>query len=426
LKSKNTFLSRKNDFSKNNIALFFIAVMLVGLLCSRSLASIGMFLFGMNALRGVHPRRWLRQRWWLGGLIWIGMYALSWFWSGDKGEWNAHVQVKLPFLLLPLAFGFLDPWTPTQLRLFTIIFSTAMICGMLYSLSFFIRFPQEYIAGYKYSHTLPTPAYNDHISFSTGVALCVAWCVYSWRLWASELMRVVVFFVVIMLSLYLHILAAKTGLVALYVFWIGYFIYLFFVRRRQALLLLVMLAGSCYTAYQFIPTLRERINYTLYTYKQYRSGERSGLYSDAGRLISYNVAAAAIRAKPLTGAGAGDVMKDMSNIYAIRFPQIPEERQLYPHNQFLTTAVAVGLPAAAALVLWLLAPFLLLRRNRDSFFFVVVWLMLLVPLFVDPFLEVQAGVFVYLFFFLMQRSLLALPLVARPAVSLQAGTKTSN
>ncbi len=378
--------------------------MLLGLLCSRSMASIGMFLFGVNALRDVHPREWLKQRWWLIGLIWIALYAISWFWSSNKEEWNAHFQVKLPFLFLPLAFTWLDPWSPRQLRVFTIIFSGMMMIGVLYSLSFMIRDPDTYLTGYKYSHTLPTPAYNDHIAFSTCIAVCIAWCAYSWRYWNSRLSKALLVAVMLLLGIYLHVLAAKSGLLAFYLFLCCYIIYQLASNWKRALLMLMIVGLGGTIAYTFIPTLRERIDYTMYSYDRYKLGERSGLYSDVGRIISYNLALKLIEKHPLTGTGAGDVLDEMSREYPKYYPQVSQDQYLYPHNQFLTTAVAAGIPAALALIWWLCIPLVKIRRNREGFFFLAFWLMLLIPLLVDPFLEVQSGVFVYLFFFLMQRS----------------------
>ncbi len=365
-----------------------------------------MFLFGINALRGISPRRWLKQRWWLLGLVWVGLYALSYFWSTDSGEWSNHVQVKLPFLLLPLAFPFLDPWTPGQLRAFTTIFITIMLAGAGYSISFMLGDPAAYINGYKFSHTLPTPHYIDHISFSTIIALCIAWCAYSWRFWAGTFSRILLALAMALLIIYLHILAAKTGLIALYIFLLCCLAYLLVCHWKKGLLLLVIIICGGLAASKFIPTLRERINYSFYSYSLYREGERNGLYSDMGRMISYHLAMNIIREEPLAGAGAGDVLHEMNEQYRRHYPHIPEEQHLYPHNQFLTVAVAAGIPAVIAFVWWLLAPLVRICRNREGFFFMVIWLMLLVPLMVDPFLEVQAGVFVFLFFLLMQRSLM--------------------
>ena len=403
---KNTFLF-KQHLSKNKVALFFFATMMIGFLGARSIASVSLFLFGVNALRDIPPREWLRQKWWLLGLVWIGILAVSWFWSTNKTEWGAHFQVKLPFLILPLAFGFLPPGTTRQLQVFTWIFVGFITLGCLYSLSFFVRDPQAYIQGYSYSHTIPSPTYNYHIGFSTAVALCIGWCIYSLPLWARRTTRCIILAIALFLAVYLHILAAKTGLVAFYIFLIGYLVYLFCSISWKKGLLMLLIAGIGITAaYQFVPTFRTRIGYTTYTWMRYKEGERTGNYSDMGRVISYKIALRIISMHPLVGVGAGDMLDEMSAGYDRWYPQIPQEQRLIPHNQFLTHALATGIPSMLVFIIWILAPFRYIKRNREGAFFIITWLMLLVPLFTDPFLEVQFGVFVYLFFFLMQRSLI--------------------
>lgn len=368
-------------------------------------------LFGLTALWGVSPKQWLKQRWWLLGLGWIALYALSYFWSYDKGEWNAHVQVKLPFLLLPLAFGLLPRFTQKDLQIYTWCLAGIMLSGAVYSLSFFWRDnPADVFSQYViFAHLLPTPMYNDHIAFSTAVAVSIAWIVYYLpsipRRWA----RTVLAIVCIILGVYLHVLAAKSGLIALYIFLVGFIITLATKDLVRAALVFAIAAGFLTIALVELPTLRGRIVYSYATWRSYKMGERQGLYSDASRMISYSIATRLIAQHPLAGAGAGDVLHDMSKGYAQWYPQVPEAQQLWPHNQWLTCAMAAGVPAALLFTVWLFAPLRRVRRNRAGAFFLIVWAMLLVPLMVDPFLEVQIGVAVFLIFLLLQRTTLLTP-----------------
>ena len=405
---KNSLLSAKH-LSKNNVALFAIAAMFAGFLCSRSIASVGMMLFAANAVRDINPRKWITQKWWLLGVVWVGMYLLSWFWSANKDEWYTLCQTKLPFLVLPLAFGFLKPWTKNELRVYTILLTGCMLLGACYSLSFFLRDTEGFIHGYKYSHTLPTPAYNDHISFSTAVAACIAWGCYSWRLWESRIARILLGLALAFLSYYLYLLAAKTGLLALLVFSVAIVIYYVATGHwKKGIVLLLVIAGSVYGAYRCVPTFRERIGYMSYTWLMFRQGERTGLYSDMGRIISYDIAGKLVKEHPVIGVGAGDMLDEMNNGYNRWYPQVAPQLRLIPHNQFLTVALGIGIPAMLLFTVWIVLPLRRVRRTREGAFFIATWVMLLVPLFTDPFLEVQFGVFVYLFFLLMQRSVLPL------------------
>jgi O-antigen ligase len=174
-------------------------------------------------------------------------------------------------------------------------------------------------------------------------------------------------------------------------------------------MLLIIVFGIA-AAFTFLPTLRERAGYTMVTWRSYLIGERNGIYSDMGRIISYDIAAKSIVSHPLIGVGAGDVMDEMKAGYAKWYPEVPEAAQLWPHNQFLTCALAIGIPGAILFALWIIAPLRRVKRNRAGFYFILIWLMLLVPLMVDVFLEVQFGVAVFLIFLLWQRQTLIHPL----------------
>lgn len=388
------------------MALFLIAAMLIGFLGARAIGSVAIFLFTVNALRDVPPRRWFREGWWLLGLVWIGMYAVSWFWTDNQEDWNDHIQVKIPFLLLPLAFAFLPKWGEKELRWFTVLLLGIIGGGVCFSLSFLFRDPDALIESYKYSKILRTPVYGDHITFSTAVAVCVAWCFYILPVWHSRAGKSWVIFMAVFFTLYLHILAAKTGLVGLYLFFICYLFRFLLINWKAGLLASLLGILGFAGIYHFVPTFRERINYTRYTYERFFDGHREGHYSDMGRIISYDLSWKLIKERPLTGVGAGDMMDEMSRKYEHYYPGIPDEQKLIPHNQFLTIALATGIPSMIAFIVWIMAPLRYVRRNREGFFFVALWLMLLVQLFTDPSLEVQFGVFVYLFFLLLQRKLL--------------------
>ncbi|WP_165836304.1 O-antigen ligase family protein [Taibaiella soli] len=368
-----------------------------------------MILFGLNGIRDVQPKEWLKQRWWLFGLIWVLLYAVSWFWSDNKHEWNVLTQVKLPFLIMPLAFAFLPAFSQKQLRVFTAVFNLLMLCGIAYSMGVFLRDYSEYVAGYGYSKVMPTPAYNDHITFSAVVTLCIVWNVYIWRVlgkggkWLAAIS-------IALLAAYLHVLAAKTGLVALYLFVIFFAVYL--VLRRHAMVgisLIAVLAIGVFLANRYVPTFNKRLNYINFAYDRYQENVRSGDYGDIGRIMSYELSTKIIEQHPLTGVGAGDMLDEMKKSYDQYYPQVPDDQRLLPHNQFLVIALGVGIPALVFFLLWMFAPFRRLRKNRESAFFLFIWSVLMVPLMVDPTLEIQLGVFVFTFFFLWQRHLLIYP-----------------
>lgn len=383
--------------------MYCILGMVAGFLASRVVLSISMFLFGINAIRDVPLREWPRRRWWLLGLTWVAIYGISWLWSDDKGSWGDHFQTKLPFLLLPLAFAFQPRFTARQFQVLTVSFAVMLLISACYSVSFFIRDPVHYLHEYKVSHLLPTLPKKDHIRASLAMSLFIVWCIYAWPFIQGKAVKRVVGCSITVLIIYIHVLAAKSGLLSLYVFLVAYGLYLSIAKRKIAgIITLAAIPVVIFAALKFMPTFKERANYIDFTYHRLIDGDKSGNLGDIARLLSYKISFQIIQEHPLVGVGIGDMKAEMDKRYIAQYPQIPEYGRLLPHNQFLTVAIGCGIPAMLLFMAWIFAPLFQIRKNRQGFFFFIVWLILFVQLMIEPVLEVQFGVFVYLFFLLLQ------------------------
>jgi hypothetical protein len=101
--------------------------------------------------------------------------------------------------------------------------------------------------------------------------------------------------------------------------------------------------------------------------------------------------------------GGGDLMKEMKQGYEKFYPQVEDKDRLVPHNQFLIMGVSTGIAGMLLFAVWFFAPLTWLKRNRQSFYFLIVWLILLLQLFIDTALEVQYGVFMFIFFLLLMK-----------------------
>jgi len=389
-------------FDKSNFALICIFGCAVGFLWSEMILSSSTFLLGINAIRDVPPRRWLRNKWWLMALGWVALYALSYFWSEDKHIWGIRLQTKLPFLLLPLALAYMPRFAPRQLQVITIILGCMFLVSGCYSLFFFISQHDVYIKAYQYSHLLPTLP-DDHVRVSLATTLFITWCVYVWPHLQGRGTRLFTGLLILFLVAFMHVLAARSGLAALYLFLVAWGIYFAFARRRiVGVMVLVAIPVIFKLAMVLSPTFEQRVSYTNYGWSLFKMGDKSGNYGDANRLMSYKVAASIIKDHPLTGVGTGDMLSEMTTGYHQHYPEVVQEAVLLPHNQFLIVALGCGIPAALIFTMWVLWPLTRLRRNRESFFAFIVWLLLLFQLFIEPVLEVQYGVFVYLFFLVLQ------------------------
>ena len=375
--------------------------MLAGFFLSRALLSAGTVAFGINALIGVHPRKWLRNKWWLLGAAWVGAYVLSGLWSDNIPQWNERVSVKLPILLLPLAFGCLQPFTEKQLKVFTVGASILFLGSFMYSMYFLVTDTAYYIEQYRFSKVLPTLAGHDYIRYSLSISMFIIWCFFAWRRLNGTGIKWMLGITIVLLSIYLHVIAVKTGLLVFYVFLFLLAVNITFRRRPIAgLLILAAVVLSPIAAYKYVPTFERKVDYFTYSWQVFADGRYDSDYSDIGRLVSYDIALKLLPDYVYAGTGIGDMHDVMRTGYSKYYPKVPEFQQLKPHNQLLIVALGCGIPALIIFLLWMFYPLVWVRKGKDGFFLFATWLVLLIPIMVEPTLELQFGVFVYLFFLL--------------------------
>ena len=387
--------------AKSNIALICILGMGVGFLFSSALLSISTFLFGVNGIRDVHPRYWVRNKWWLVAAGWVLLYAITYFWSVDKAHWHTRVQLKLPFLILPLAIAYMAPFTAKQLQQITISLGLILCASACYSLSFLLRDPTHYIRGYVFDNLLPTIP-DDHIRITLFMTLFIIWSVYVWPRLQGNAAKWLVGCMVSFLVLFLHIIAVKSSILSLYFFLVGWSVYYTVSKKNLAgIVILVAVPVSFILAAHFIPTFSQRADYISYSYDRLIKGDRSGDNGDVNRLMSYKIALTLIKENPIRGVGAGDMLDKMAEGYHKFYPQVKEENILLPHDQFLVVCLGCGIPAMLLFAFWVFMPLARIGKNRPGFFFFMVWLILLLQLVIEPVLEVQYGVFVYIFFLVL-------------------------
>jgi O-antigen ligase len=383
---------------QSNIAIFLALAMVYGFLAGRAILSSGMFLFFVNAIWNTKPKDWWQQKWWLLGLSWVALYALSFFWSTDIPYWQERFQVKYAFIIFPLAMGCLPKISINNLKILTWGIIVLAVGGCAYSLHFYFADAEHILNNYFKSKVFKTPAYKDHIRFSVFIAWVIVWCSYMFPKMTKRIEKVALIITTAFLAVYLHILAVRSGLLFLYSFAFLYVIFLF-IRKRfmQGGLIVLSIVVAVFVLFQSTPSFREKIYYGIYSINEYRQGNETADYSDIGRIISYKLASKIIVKHPLIGIGAGDVREEMKKQYELFSPDTKPEQMIVPHNQIMEVTLVGGIVTLTPFLIWLLYPIKKMNRSRGSFYIMANWFGLFLCIMVEAMLEMQFGVFVYLF-----------------------------
>ena len=230
---------------KRYIVPILILFMFAGLLWSRAILSVSLILFLAYALL-VHGREGLeevRRSWWLKGMVALFLIPLvSGLWSDDTKEWWLVMQVKLPLLLFPFSVGALRGIGYSLFRLLMIGLIGMVVLSMCWSLWGYVGMDD---AEYLKAKVMRVAMYDDHVRYAWLVVICYSLMLYDLlvKIPGYQIIKVSRYqdikisgyqnfriLLLLFFAVFLHLLAAKTGLLGFYVVNI---IFLFTIVRRK-------------------------------------------------------------------------------------------------------------------------------------------------------------------------------------------------
>ncbi len=376
-----------------------IIIMLLGLFLSRAALSIGIMLFLIPTL--FHARiveqfvRFLRSPYLLGLAILFLLPFISGLWSNDLVEWRRQVSVKLPLLLLAVAFAGEWRLTTQQWSMIAWIFLVLVIGGCAWSLWQYGQEPGLINESYLRAKTIPTALDNDHVRYSWLVAVAALCCSLLIFREKDKFRRAILAIIFLFLVIYIHILSARTGIVMIYLLFAGLLLQLIARRAGVQLILLTLLMVAAIASWWFIPTLQNRFRYNRYDLSLIQDKPMVPGTSDANRWLSIKAGWKILRQHPL-GVGAGDVRNKMNDWYNVEVPGIQEKDKLYPSSEWLVYGDMFGWPGVLLFTIIICVPFFI-RRRSWSFYWIMLHVMALSTFFFETGLETQFGIFIYCF-----------------------------
>jgi O-antigen ligase len=303
------------------------------------------------------------------------------FYSENIDDLFWQLKLKLPFLVLPLAFLALPHLTKKQyyglyyFLIITITISSFFVIGNY--LSNFEEITESIARG----KSIPTPI--DHIKFSLAVAISiVAGLVliidkytikYQWE-------RPLLIAIIAFLFVAIHILSVRSGLVTLYISLAVVGIQYIWKAKNKIpfLVAALLLIASPFVAYKFVPSFKSKINYMLWDLRMYSEGTGEN-YSDSGRIRSIKVGWELAKESPVFGVGFGDVREKCRLKYIENYGH--QSQSLFPHNQYLTIFLASGIFGLLLFLFALIQPILYNKAFKEPAFLglsIIFWVSFLV------------------------------------------------
>ena len=381
---------------------------LLGLYVSRAMISIGMMtLLGAALLNLELEKNWksfLKVNYLLLITFYFLLLSISFFWSEDKYYFVSRLQTILPFLILPFAFHSFKNWKENWFQYVMLVFVFLNLIGNTYSLINYFSHKEMYDLGYSFSKVIPTPFKNDHIRYSIAVLLSIIFCIEIYRHQKNNLLKIALLLVVFYDILFLHILSAKTGLLAFYLVAFIFIFKLITIKKYRvigigSLLSIILLP---FLMYQFSSTFNAKLHYVKYSFEQMKNANKESNISDEGRLISYDYALQSIKQHPFMGVGYGDIFHEMEWHYQQDFKG-KNVNVLLPHNQFLVLGLAIGI--FGIIYLLILQIFVFIKSYNNGFLVSIIWFIFFFAMMIEPLYETQYGTCLFLFMtlFLIKR-----------------------
>lgn len=322
---------------------------------------------------------------------------LSGLWSEDQESWMKVARVKLPLLVLPLAFAGGWQLSVKQWRTLAGIFLLIVFAATVWSVSLYFVDTAAIHEAYLKAKTIPVPLEGDYIRFSWLVCVALIVAVLMLTKEKTNWVKIILLLLAAWFIVYLHILAARTGLFACYLFIVAFAFYKLFSAERKKLSIIIIAAGLLLPviAWFCFPTFQNRFKYLRYDYDFVKNSSYLPGATDGNRLFSIKAGWNILKENPL-GVGAGDLRNVTKEWYDKEVPGMVEMDKIYPSNEWLIYGDFAGWPGILLFSFVMLLPFLI-KGIQQKFYWNCFHATAIFSFLVDTGLEVQFGVFLYIF-----------------------------
>lgn len=332
------------------------------------------------------------------------LISLSVINSENLDEAFRKLLLKLPILFFPLAlFSFLKLQPPTVYRL-SVITSYALFLPAIISVYNYFSNKELFDDLILQSKPLPIEmGYGIyHIQFSIILASVILFGIIVLQQLLKNRQLGLLFYTLLLLVVVnlicIHILSARTGLLALY---IGIFLWLLSqfrsIGKKQLRWLLPLMIIVPVVLFYASSSLRNRMANTIEDFKVVMAHKDANDYSFALRVRAWQNATDVIKKHPLMGTGIGDAEKVLFDNFESVDASIAPQNRKNPHFQLLETTVQSGIICGVAYMLIFVVTWL---RYKTSFNFVLIAFAMLyfVASCFESILERQASDVAFVFF----------------------------
>ncbi|MFK7774683.1 MAG: O-antigen ligase family protein [Saprospiraceae bacterium] len=354
----------------------------------------------LNSQLRVNWQKFISNKAFLAVTVFFFLILVTGFYSSDMEYLLERLRIKLPFLLLPFAFASMPQLKEKEyLSIFyfflILLFGSAILVGFGYWQNY-----EAITDGLGKGQPIPTPV--NHIRYSLMMAFSIVGGIvlyfrnFYWKwIWEKWLILGIASF----LFFFIHVLSVRSGILVLYASLLLLSLRFAFLRKKYLLGIssVIVLLFIPAIAYNSIEGFKQKVDYTIWDWQQYYY-DLPLRSSDASRLISFKVGLEICQKEKLLGVGAGDLRKEVHQIYDEKFPDISDKKM--PHNQFISVCAGMGMIGLAIFILAFFFP-LFYKKIKPDALFITLHLIIFASFFTENTIENSVGVGFYVFFLLL-------------------------
>ncbi|HMV02340.1 MAG TPA: O-antigen ligase family protein [Chitinophagales bacterium] len=319
-----------NETIYQNINIALLSTFVVGLFFSNAVLSISTLLFFAWVITNKFKEIYLKENLPLGFLLLFMVYLFGAFWKTNNILDSLQTIIS-KISLLGFAFIYSIKIISNQQK--KILFN--LILFFLIGISFYTiiqYFSDKNYWNNLYSKGQVLPTFMHHVKFSLLIVLSINILTYT-NIINNKFKNIIILYFII----YLHILAVKSGLLILYISIIIYIIQKIYYKKYQYIIILLFPV----IGYLFSTNLQNKINYLKYDIQQLHQ-ENVLDYSDARRIVSFQIAWNIFKENKLLGVGLTNIKKETENKYNAIYKYFDASKMMYVHNSYLQILVSTG------------------------------------------------------------------------------------
>jgi O-Antigen ligase len=386
----------KSISARDWLAYAAVLALCIGFVWSRSMYSFGLLFMGLYWVVDAKKTSYLwRDFYFLSALGIALIVPVSDLVNGASVSEVFFIKLSLPLFVAFFESVRINKVSIAAINRMVIIVLFATSCVAIIN---FIFNSESVTNGYIYAKVMSIGKYSDHIRISVAIVCSVMLAWYECVSTSSRALRLLMVLYIIGQVIFIHFLAARTGLVMLYVMLGIYALQSILVQKKVwALAIIGALVVLPVVSFYTFPSFYHRMGFTYYETSFYQKMEYREGSSDGLRYYSMKAGMDIFENHKLIGVGYDQLPQASADWLISHFPKIKSYELLQPSSEYILVMAASGVMGFIVLMAYFLMPYFT-RSNRHNPYFLSIYTSLLCIMIFEIFLENQYGCFVFGFF----------------------------